>query len=196
MIRGFRSTLRAVLAVSATIALSACGGVPLGWDQPAPTLHDIELLTRYGTAIQSQGALSDEWRKGLEREVQARGLLNAQDVMIVQQRLIRGGASMAATLASIHFLPSAFGVSKRHRGVEVIVIGSGLYQAREPDMFFFQNGRLVGWYYTTMDNNGNVFRTSNGQTFNTSDFEMTECQKLGGSPCSGLQVPRLASATQ
>ncbi|MBL8566117.1 MAG: hypothetical protein JNM89_10415 [Hyphomicrobiaceae bacterium] len=195
MMSCIRGALRAAVPLAAALLISACGGVPLGWDQPASSLHDINLLTRYGTAIQTP-ALSKDWRKGLEQEIQSRNLLNAQDVMIIEQRLLRGGASMAATLASVHFLPSAFGVSKRHRGVEVIVIDSGLYQSRQPDMFFFQNGRLIGWYYTTMDNNGNVHRTSNGQTFNIDDFEVTPCQKLGDSPCSGLQIPRLASATQ
>lgn len=189
------SRIRAALAaILGSLMLGACGGIPLGQNVPAETLHDIHLLVRYGTAVQST-ALSQEWRAGLEREIQNRGLLTAQDVMIIQARKIQGGASIAATLSSLHFLPSAFGSSKRHPGVEVIVIGSGLYQAREPDMFFFHDNKLIGWYYTTMDEKTtNVYRSSQGRTFNIADFDVIPCQKLGDSPCSGLRIPRNAKA--
>ena len=183
----------ALVALVCPLILGACGGVPLGQNVPPETLHDIHLLVRYGTAVQNT-TLSQEWRAGLEREIQARNLLNAQDVMLIQSRKIQGGASIAATLAGLHFLPSAFGTSKRHPGVEVIVIGSGLYQAKEPDMFFFHDNKLVGWFYTTMDDKSlNVYRASQGRTFNIADFDVIQCQKLGDSPCSGLRIPRLAN---
>lgn len=187
-----RSSRGLVLAL-ATLAASAC--VPAGQNLAPEAMHDLWLLHSYGSSY-FDGALAPSGRKEkLEREVQARGLMTAQDVMLAQQQKFQIGGSMAATMVVARYIPKAFGVAQRTPGLELLIYDTGLHQATQEDEFFFQNGRLIGWNYTAVNQQAaSVHRTTQGRTFNRNEFTVTPCTKLGDSPCSGLRIAKPAPA--
>lgn len=181
-----------VALIPAALAAALGGCVPLGQGQAPAAMHDIKLLTTYGGFYDNNMA-SESWRKDLENEAQARGLLKPQDVMLIQDKKFVLGGSKAATIAVARYNPKAFGTSPAHPGVEVIIYDSGLYQAKDEDLFFFSGGKLIGWNYSVVNGDPQgkstwTERTNVGTTFDVGGWQISPCQALGNSPCSGLQV--------